>query len=334
VPPKISIVPVSAFLDPRMNGTALRVLGVLCTYTDRNGVCFPSQMTLAKRLGLSRQTVNYQVKFLRKAGYLLVERRTNEHGGETSCAYRVLDPTNPATTATPPDDSPEKDGVTPPEHSQVDTPEAPDFAGDVISDVDTSSKPRQLTQTFNLSEQESTNTNMRDVVAGGTEDLSLPSATSETRLTNNHETPRHPDGQRKPPGRKPGKKKYPRTLVEAGKDPNIQVYRRVTGTMPIASYFARIVDAIQYLLESYPTEDALVEYLTPLWERWKGSRRKDGRSYNPNNPAWLTEWAVSGVCETEKSIPCESYQSGWVIPNPTPEQRARALTPTRAGANL
>ena len=158
MPPRISNMPVSAFLDQRMNGTALRVLGVLCSYTDRNGVCFPSQTTLAKRLGLSRQTVNYQVKFLRKAGYLLVERRTNEHGGEISCAYRVLDPMNPVATETPPDDTPEKDEVTPPEHSQVDTPEDPDFAGFVISDVDSPSKPRQLTQTFNLSEQESPNT--------------------------------------------------------------------------------------------------------------------------------------------------------------------------------
>lgn len=158
MPPRLSNMPVSVFLDQRMNGTALRVLGVLCSYTDRNGVCFPSQTTLAKRLGLSRQTVNYQVKFLRKAGYLLVERRTNEHGGEISCAYRVLDPMNPVATETPPDDTPEKDEVTPPEHSQVDTPEDPDFAGFVISDVDSPSKPRQLTQTFNLSEQESPNT--------------------------------------------------------------------------------------------------------------------------------------------------------------------------------
>lgn len=164
--------------------------------------------------------------------------------------------------------------------------------------------------------------------------MCLPSAASERGSANLQETPRQPNGQRKGPGRKPGRRAYPRTIVEAGKNPSIQLYRRVTGSMPIASHFARIVDAIQYLQESYPTEDALVEYLTPLWERWKGSKRKDGRSYNPNNPAWLTEWAVSGICETEKNIPCESYQSGWVIPNPTPEQRARALTPTRAGASL
>ena len=331
--PKFSSVPVSAFIDPRLSGTALRVLGMLCSYTDRNGMCFPTQKSLAKRLGLSRQVVNYQVKSLREAGYLLVERRTNEHGGETSCAYRVLDPMNPVAIETSSDDTPEKDELTPPEHPRVDTPEAPDFAGDVISDGDTACKPMQLTQTLNLTEQKSTENNLGEVVEG-CEGSGLPSAASEGDAPNHQETPGQPNGQTKGPGRKPGKKAYPRTIVDAGKNPSIQVYRRVTGIMPIASHFARIVDAIQYLQESYPAEAALVEYLTPLWERWKGSKRKDGRSYNPNNPAWLTEWAVSGVCAAENSEPCESYQSGWVIPNPTPEQRARALKPMRAGTNL
>lgn len=331
--PKFSSVPVSAFMDPRLSGTALRVLGVLCNYTDRNGMCFPTQKSLAKRLGLSRQVVNYQVRFLREAGYLLVERRKNEHGGETSCAYRVLDPTNPVATESSLDDTPEKDTHAPPDHQNMDTPEDPDFAGDVISDGDTASKSKELTQTLNLTEQKSTENYLGEVVEG-CEVPSQPSAAPEGSLPNLQETPRQPDGQRKRPGRKPGKRAYPRTIVEAGKNPSIQVYRRVTGIMPIASHFARIVDAIEYLQESYPTEAALAEYLTPLWERWKGSKRKDGRSYNPNNPAWLTEWAVSGVCATENSEPCESYQGGWVIPNPTPEQRARALKPMRAGISL
>jgi len=92
MPPEKSILPVSAFLDQGISLPALRILGLLGNYADKDGRCFPSQSTIAKRLGLSRTTVNYHLKKLCALGYLETERRTDKTGSETSCLYRIISP--------------------------------------------------------------------------------------------------------------------------------------------------------------------------------------------------------------------------------------------------
>jgi hypothetical protein len=86
---RYSIIPVRAIEDPHIHGAALRVLVSLGAYTDRDGYCYPSQSTLARRLRVSRQAVNQQIKILVKLGYLQVTHRKNASGGETSCLYRI-----------------------------------------------------------------------------------------------------------------------------------------------------------------------------------------------------------------------------------------------------
>lgn len=87
---RLSILPSRAMFDKRMTPMSLLVLGMLCTYADREGWCFPSQSTLSKLLGISRRTVNRHVGNLTKWGYLTSEQRTRENGSLTSNLYRVM----------------------------------------------------------------------------------------------------------------------------------------------------------------------------------------------------------------------------------------------------
>jgi len=129
------------------------------------------------------------------------------------------------------------------------------------------------------------------------------------------------------PGTKPDQVQYPETVTEARDHPDIGIYRRVTGVLPYASYYKAVVDAIQFLRESCPTDESLVKYLTPFWQKWKSSTRKDGQPYNPNKPAWLTDWAVTSANNPHlinQQGEEECGYSYYVTSNPTPAQLARA----------
>ena len=140
------------------------------------------------------------------------------------------------------------------------------------------------------------------------------------------ETPEEVNCQAILPGNKPDQAQYPETLAEARNHPDIQIYRRVTGVLPLPGDYKAVVDAVQFLRESCPTDDSLVEYLTPFWQKWKSSKRKDGKPYNPNKPAWLTDWAVTSANADPISQESDDgrYYSYRVIKNPTPAQLAQA----------
>jgi hypothetical protein len=90
LPPKFSIIPVRAFEDISLNPAALKVLASLGAYANRRGYCYPSQSTLAKRLHVSRQAVNRQVRILAEHGYLKIAHRVHTSGAELSCLYQIL----------------------------------------------------------------------------------------------------------------------------------------------------------------------------------------------------------------------------------------------------
>ncbi len=56
---------------------------------DETGECWPSQTYLAKRSGLTRQSVNKIIKTLSDAGHITVQNRIG-NGMKTSNMYRVL----------------------------------------------------------------------------------------------------------------------------------------------------------------------------------------------------------------------------------------------------
>lgn len=76
-------------LHPEVDADRLAVLAALCTYADENGLCEPSQATLARRLSRSRPWVNRVVSELAAACLLRKQGRSRSNGGTTSCLYQL-----------------------------------------------------------------------------------------------------------------------------------------------------------------------------------------------------------------------------------------------------
>lgn len=87
---RFSIFPARALDDRRLGNAAISVLALLGTYADRDGWCWPSVSTMAKRLGSTRQAVSKQLRVLESSGYLNIEPRTDKRGGMVSNGYRLL----------------------------------------------------------------------------------------------------------------------------------------------------------------------------------------------------------------------------------------------------
>ena len=66
------ITPYRAATDKRLHEGTLRVLMVLCSFTNRAGITWVGQATLGKILGISKQAVNKQMKLLVEHGYIEV----------------------------------------------------------------------------------------------------------------------------------------------------------------------------------------------------------------------------------------------------------------------
>lgn len=303
--PKFCVLPLNAFLDKRITLATIRVLGVLSSYADKNRQCYPSQSTVAEQLGVSRQAVNFQVKRLKKLGYLEVTRRKDEKSGrETSCLYRIVYAENDNTPATP-------------EDAPYATP---------ASCIPCNPKELHRLQHSDVAQTDNLKIQMEIANDDEVEEVVEASSTSSEEFSthNNHEKQDAQGDQGLLPGNHSWTGIYPETMTEAQQNRHIQVYKRVTGKMPLVGNYKMVVDAIMQLRETYPSDDDLVEYLTPLWSRWKDSKRKDGRSYSQNNPAWLAEWALDGLNENEQDEHV-STRGVNVIKNPTPAQRARAM---------
>ncbi len=88
--PRYTIFAARAVFDERLTAMDVRVLAALGTFTDRQGWCFPSQTTIAKRLGTGRTRVNASIKSLVAAGYVQAVDQWKEGGAQTVSLYRVL----------------------------------------------------------------------------------------------------------------------------------------------------------------------------------------------------------------------------------------------------
>lgn len=83
-------IPVRAALDKELGAAALRVLILIASHADKDGICWPSQAGMARDLGIARPAVNKYVKKLRDLGYIRAQRQTRENGSETSCRYQLI----------------------------------------------------------------------------------------------------------------------------------------------------------------------------------------------------------------------------------------------------
>ena len=87
---RFSIVPARAVEDRRLSAAAFRVLAALGTFSDKEGWCWPSMVTLAEILDTSRQAPQRQIRKLCKLGYIEISRQHRGDGGNTSNRYRLL----------------------------------------------------------------------------------------------------------------------------------------------------------------------------------------------------------------------------------------------------
>lgn len=72
---KFCVMPLRAFLNPKISPYALRVLGVLASYCNRGGFSFVSLKTIAKDLGCTHQNIHKHIRNLEKFG--IVESYSN-----------------------------------------------------------------------------------------------------------------------------------------------------------------------------------------------------------------------------------------------------------------
>ncbi len=96
---RYSITQAKAVKDKRITHAQFRTLAALGMYSDEDGWCWPSQLTIGEDLGKGRQTVNEDIAALVELGYLEKHARFNDDGSQTSNMYRLLFDTP---TPTPP----------------------------------------------------------------------------------------------------------------------------------------------------------------------------------------------------------------------------------------
>ena len=85
--------PAIAVFDPRLTDGELRALAAAGAHARRDGLVTAAQATLARRLGVSRQTLNRWFVALAEAGYLQLVRKTvRSNGSDGPNVYRLIYP--------------------------------------------------------------------------------------------------------------------------------------------------------------------------------------------------------------------------------------------------
>jgi hypothetical protein len=74
---------------PDLDADGFAVLAALATFADENGLCWPSQSTLAAKLKRSRPTINRILQTLDSIGLVSIEHRRGRDGARLSCLYRL-----------------------------------------------------------------------------------------------------------------------------------------------------------------------------------------------------------------------------------------------------
>lgn len=80
-----------AVFDRRLTALDTRILSAIGTFANREGIAWPSQETIAMRLGVARETVCKSIQRLRRYGYLDRYRKRTARGWKRN-VYRLLYP--------------------------------------------------------------------------------------------------------------------------------------------------------------------------------------------------------------------------------------------------
>lgn len=82
----------AAIFDTRVSSEALRVLAALAVYANREGQCFPSIETIARRLSCSERQVQRHIRSLRDLEYIIVFNQKRTRGGKGRNVYMLRYP--------------------------------------------------------------------------------------------------------------------------------------------------------------------------------------------------------------------------------------------------
>ena len=87
---ELTVIPMRAICDRELPSTALKLLGYLSAMTDLNGVCWPSNSTIARSIGIGVTTIQRNKLMLEQSGYIKSVPRYRDNGQRTSQACQVL----------------------------------------------------------------------------------------------------------------------------------------------------------------------------------------------------------------------------------------------------
>ena len=92
-PSPFSVLPSRVFADARILNASIRVLGTICCHANQHsGIVFTNQLTIANRLGISKQAVSRQMRLLEKCGYIKKIYKENplRKKGRKGATWRIL----------------------------------------------------------------------------------------------------------------------------------------------------------------------------------------------------------------------------------------------------
>lgn len=95
---RMSVLPIRAIADRQISDAAFRALALICSYTNRAGITWVSQKTLAQAMNVSQQAISKHLVKLQALGYVEVMKK--HFRGKASTTWRVIfDPSIDAETA-------------------------------------------------------------------------------------------------------------------------------------------------------------------------------------------------------------------------------------------
>ena len=95
---KVAVMPIRALRDKQLTDGMFRTLALVCSYCNRAGVTWVSQLRLSKDAGVSRQAITKQIKKLKEAGYIEVVSK-HYRGIRPDTVRVIFDPTVDVDTA-------------------------------------------------------------------------------------------------------------------------------------------------------------------------------------------------------------------------------------------
>jgi hypothetical protein len=87
----IAVYNVLARFGEQLKATGIAVYNVLARFANREGVCFPSQATIARLTGLSRMQVSREIKKLEHLKLIAIEHTFGDNGQQCVNRYTLLD---------------------------------------------------------------------------------------------------------------------------------------------------------------------------------------------------------------------------------------------------